>query len=257
MTNIIAGIGLFLLQIFFILFGTEYFGKYLNPLFIFIISVAIPARLIWLHLHSSVLPTFKITSTVWHRFMWAVGGLLSILISYEEFRKLCVKYTEPEKWSDVITQARVLFERFSQNELPYAPIEIVGSHMLSPVYMPMHWLPVGITDFFQIDIRWAGFIVLAIVASLFGWLLALQKASFILRLTILLLPSLALWAFILKAPGDIMVSFEIAVVAYYLLLAYGLSMRKLWVVTLGVILCLLSRYTLLFWLPLFALLFFM
>jgi hypothetical protein len=189
--------------------------------------------------------------------MWALGGLLSVLISYEEFRKLCVKYNEPEKWSDVITQARVLYDRFTQNEFPYTPIDIVGSHILQPVYMPMHWLPVSITDFLQIDIRWAGFIVLAIVASLFGWLLALQKGPFLLRLTILLLPSIALWGFILGAPADILVSFDIVIAAYYLLLAYGLAMRQLWVVTLGIILCLLSRYTLLFWLPLFALLFFM
>lgn len=256
MANIIAGVGLFFLQMLIIFYGTEPFGKYWNPLFIFIISAAIPAYLVWLHLHASASPQIMGASPIRQRLLWALGGLLSVLLAYEEFRKLVVKFSEPEKWSDVITQARVLYERFSQNEFPYTPIEIVGSHTLQPIYMPMHWLPVGIIDLFQIDIRWAGYIVFAIVATLFGWLLSTQKASTSIRIAVLMLPSIVLWAFIIKAPADIMVSFEVVVAAYYLLLASGLAGRKLWVVTLGIILCLLSRYTLFFWIPLFAILLF-
>ncbi len=45
--------------------------------------------------------------------------------------------------------------------------------------------------------------------------------------------------------------------AYYLILATGLLTKRLWLITLGIILCLLSRYTLLFWLPLFAIILFL
>ncbi len=47
-------------------------------------------------------------------------------------------------------------------------------------------------------------------------------------------------------------SFELTIAAFYLVLASGLLGRNLWLVTLGLLLCLLSRYTLVFWLPLMA-----
>jgi hypothetical protein len=48
------------------------------------------------------------------------------------------------------------------------------------------------------------------------------------------------------------VSFELIIAAYYLVLAAGLYARNITLVLLGLIFCLLSRYTLVFWLPLFA-----
>ncbi|MEO6133496.1 MAG: hypothetical protein ABIQ02_16770, partial [Saprospiraceae bacterium] len=47
-------------------------------------------------------------------------------------------------------------------------------------------------------------------------------------------------------------SFELVIAAYYLVLASGLVARHIGLITAGLVLCILSRYTLVFWLPLVA-----
>lgn len=258
MKHILIGAGLFIFQIYFTFFGETFLGKtlfdkYLNPVFLFIVSMTIPGYLIWLCLK----PTSQFLSTSitipWYRALWALGGLLTVVATYEEFRKALVRFSEPEKWSDVITQVRVLYERFSHGEFPYTPIELVNYNLL-PVYMPLHWMPCGLADPLNIDLRWIGFGFFAIAVAVYSWFLAYQPGSIVSRCIALLLPSLPIWAFIKWGEVDLMVNYEIVIGAYYLILITGLVTRRLWLITLGIILCLLSRYTLLFWLPLFALL---
>lgn len=61
-----------------------------------------------------------------------------------------------------------------------------------------------------------------------------------------------IWAYILFSPIEIGVSFGLTIVAYYIILAIGLISGNIFLIGAGIIMCLLSRYTLLFWLPLFA-----
>ena len=261
MKHIIIGLGLFSIQIFLTFLGETFLGKalfdkYLNPIFLFGVSIAIPLYLLWISLRSAEqnMPQPVIQSR--YKIIWALGGFLSVAAAYEEFRKALVKYSEPEKWSDVIPQVRTLYERFSNGEFPYMPIELPGYNLL-PIYMPLHWLPAGLADPVNVDLRWIGFGFFAIAAALYGWFLSEQPGSIVSRLIALVLPSLPLWAFIRWGNVDLLVSYEIVIGAYYLLLATGLLSRKLWLITLGIIVCLLSRYTLLFWIPLFAVLLFL
>lgn len=215
--------------------------------------MAIPVYLIRIQLHQTSGPvTFTIPQN-WKRALWALGGFLSVLVAYEEVRKAFIKFSDPIQWSDVIPQVQTLYDRFANGELPYAPIDFVG-YTLQPIYMPMQWLPVGLANLFQIDLRWIGFAFLAFAAALYGWYLSKQPGNIWGRIPALILPSLPLWTFIKLGPADLCVSYEIIAGAYYLLLASGLLIRNLWLVTIGIVLCLLSRYTFLFWLPLFALL---
>ncbi|HUR31074.1 MAG TPA: hypothetical protein VMZ69_06550 [Saprospiraceae bacterium] len=253
MKHVLIGASLFLAQLYFTFLGEARLDKYLNPVFLLSVSAAIPAYLIWLLLKHPRETVARAKPLLWHRAVWAFGGLISVLIAYEELRKAFVKYSEPSNWSDVLTQVRVLYERFSHGEFPYDYIRIWDSYDLAPVYMPLQWLPAGFAVAFEIDLRWIGFGFFAIAVAVYGWKLASQNGTIISRVISLLLPSLPLWAYIRWGEIDLMVSFEIVVGAYYLILATGLLSKRLWLVTFGIILCVLSRYTLVFWLPLFAL----
>jgi len=254
MKHIIIGLVLFLLQIFLTLLGIHFFNKYINPILLFAVSSAIPAYLIWLLVkRKPVLMSHTIASPV-KKGIWAVSGVLTILVAYEELRKVIVQYLDPAPISDVIPQIKALYERFASGEFPYQPVDFTGYSAI-PVYMPLHWLPVGLATLFHMDARWVGFIFLALATGVYGWFLASDKNKWWVKGCALVLPSLPLWAFILWGQVDIAVSFEIIIAAYYLVLAVGLSEKKPWMITLGIILSLLSRYTLFFWIPLFALLF--
>lgn len=253
MKQVLVCVGLFFLQLYLTFSGTSIFGKFLNPIFLFATSIAIPIYLIRTHLQPSSAPVTMAITSIWKRMLWALGGLLSVLVAYEEVRKAFVKFSDPIQWSDVIPQVQTLYDRFANGELPYAPIDFVG-YTLQPIYMPLHWLPDGLAVLFQIDPRWIGFWFFAIAVGVYGWFLAIQPYSIWGRIVALLLPSVPLWAYIEWGPADLSVSYEIIIGAYYLILASGLLIRNLWLVTIGIVLCLLSRYTFLFWLPLFALL---
>jgi hypothetical protein len=121
--------------------------------------------------------------------------------------------------------------------------------------MPLHWLPVGLVEWSGIDVRWAGYIILSLVIAGYGYAVAIQNRSnwFSLALACFL-PSLVIWAFMLFEPREISVSYELVIAGYYLLLGVALYSRSILWTTIAIILCLLSRYTLVFWLPVFALL---
>jgi hypothetical protein len=67
-----------------------------------------------------------------------------------------------------------------------------------------------------------------------------------------LLISLPIVAFLQWGEMDMLITYELNIAAYYLLLGTALATRQFYLVVVGIILCLLSRYTLLFWIPIAA-----
>src|SRR5690606_3703801 len=70
------------------------------------------------------------------------------------------------------------------------------------------------------------------------------------------IPLLTFYGYHHYAPQELGVSFDIIIAAYYMVLAFGLYSKNLTWITCGLVLCILSRYTLFFWLPVFACLLF-
>ena len=68
----------------------------------------------------------------------------------------------PTKNSDVLQQLNHLFDRFIEGKQPYTRVESILWKPF-PVYMPLHWLPIGIGKVLNIDVRWGGFIVFVLI----------------------------------------------------------------------------------------------
>ena len=248
---------LFLIQLLLILCGGLTIGKYWNPILLFFVSLAIPFCFLKGYLNANEKPGIGLQSISKYRnALWAIVGLILFLFSYEEFRKQLVEVSKPETISDVITQVVTLYERFASGEFPYQPISINGDYNLEPVYMPLTWLPIGLAKVLNVDVRWIGFGFLALVFGIYGWTVGGMQKTIVSKVIMLALPVLPFWAFILLSDYDLTVSYELVTGAYYLLLAVGLLGKNWWLIVLGIIACLLSRYTLLVWIPLFALLVF-
>ncbi len=183
-----------------------------------------------------------------------LGALLAIfffILPYEELRKLFLMYDDPKKFSDVIPQLEALYDRFANGEHPYYPV-VLPTHSPFPVYLPINWLPIGIARYFHFDVRWVGILLLVIPVGLYGAYVYRHNSKRWIKILLILLPSLIIWANILPLKPGFAVTLETMIAAYYLVLAVGLASKNLPLTILGVILCLLSRYTLVFWLPLFA-----
>ena len=252
MRNVIIGLALFLAQLLVCFLGTAVWGKWINPLVFLLVSMAIPFW--YIQQLTQERAKSQATETAPGRWwIWALAGLFFMALPYEELRKSFVAFAVPRDYSDVIPQLETLYHRFRDGIFPYAPVDM-GTYQPYPVYMPLHWLPIAITDWLGIDSRWLGYGFLGLAAAVFSFAIAKNTQHWIPRVMSALLPSLAMWAYILWGGMDIPVSHELIIAAYYLLLATGLLLRNPWVTGLALIACILSRYTLAFWLPLFALL---
>jgi hypothetical protein len=248
---------LFLAQICLVFFGVRWFGKYWSPVVLLGVSLAIGICWLRILLRKGNLPNDVTTPVVTSgstKLLGALVGMLGMLSCYEELRKLFVRYNPPGKISDVLPQLETLYMRFAAGEMPYQPVD-VGTHVAYPVYLPLHWLPVGISNMLHFDTRWSGYALLVMAAGIYGFFVFQHNKPLIIRIVAALFPALVLWGYVLWGREDIPVSYELVIASYYLVLAVSLSKHRTVWIAFGLILCLLSRYTLVFWVPLFAVLF--
>jgi len=249
--NKIVGVLLLSLQLYLVVLGRDVFDKYSNAILFFIVSLTIPIYLFQISRHKNPVQPKAHSNTIYANLFWSLMGCISVLLTYEELRKNFVAFRDFQNYSDVIPQAITLYDRFVHGQFPYHPISF-GAYSLDPIYFPFHWLPVFFSRLWPLDVRWTGWGIFVLIAGLYGWKiksLTSQKAALAIAL---ICPSLVLWAYIVWTKAELSVTFEIVIGAYYLLLGAGLITKNYWLIGIGIVCCLLSRFTLVFWLPFFA-----
>ncbi|MBS1739631.1 MAG: hypothetical protein JST88_03715 [Bacteroidetes bacterium] len=242
---------LFALQLFLTLKGVEHWGKFVNPFLLFISFIAL-----FIYYFKSILKTpSTLRPSILFSFLWFVIGMAVIVVCFPLFNQLFHQFNHPVDISDVLPQLEFQFDAFQQGDLPYQKINLPHSKPF-PVYMPFHWLPLALTKSLGIDARWSGLILLAVAGGLYVSLVIKQEGNIFANWVLLLMPTTVLFAFLYWDRQSIAVSLETTIAAYYWILAIGLFSRNFALTSLGILLCLLSRYTIIFWLPLFFLLLF-
>jgi hypothetical protein len=182
---------------------------------------------------------------------WLGGaiGLFGILGGYKVWQSLWQQYAVPDRVSDVLPQLEALASRYWAGVQPYFPLTEYAWHPF-PVYMPAHWLPLIPFQRLGWDVRWSGMVLMALALGLWGYSVGGRRKNPAGSLLAILLPALPVWAFAHWQPTELAVTLETTVAAYYLLLGVGLLTRRPWLWFMGLLGCLLSRYTLVFWMPL-------
>ena len=254
MKRLIIFVLLLSMQIYFIYEGALRFGADLNPFYLFITSLIIPGYYLRSLLRQNSLPyNNDINKKYAAAISGALIGFISIAVCYFTFKAIINALPDPAQQSDVLPQLVGQYDAFSKGRFPYFPLEQFAWHPY-PVYMPLHWLPVGIGVLLNKDPRWVGFLLLFIAAGIYGYYLGKNNIHLLKKIVAIILPAIAFFASIKIDGIDYSCTFETVIAAYYLLLVTGLSQRNLTVTTIGIICCVLSRYTLVFWLPLFFIL---
>lgn len=121
----------------------------------------------------------------------------------------------------------------------------------TPSYLPAHWGPFFIPYLLHIDFRWmcvAIFITANIVFGKYVW----KRDQTVSGKVKMFLPYLLVFSIYIKQVRDAAHTIEIMVMAYYLLLGISIFSRQAFLKAGGVLLPLLSRYSFLFWLPVYA-----
>jgi hypothetical protein len=160
------------------------------------------------------------------------------------------KYSINAKQSDVIPTIQILTKRWLEGTFVYQPIEDFGYH-LPVTYMPLQWIVYTPASYFGFDFRWIAFIIWA--AGSF-WLIT-RAAHQPNRMFCFFIPMLLFGVYSLtlyKALHVVSTTVEMMVAGYYIILIITLNQKNAVLLGIGFALCLLSRFSLVLWLPLWA-----
>jgi hypothetical protein len=194
-------------------------------------------------------------SIKFYNYSYLVFAIAAIFVSYFIYR-LCL-YNPPDPLqSDVVPTIEQMAKRVLNNEYPFKYIQF-PSWGFEPGYLTMQFLPFVVPEMLGMDYRYWAFILFLI--SLFFIVKWLHNTnSNLLEIIIkILIPFVAIGLIIYKNPPIFTHSVELLDVAYYLFLAYSLFSKSNFLRGLALSLCLLSRYGLLFWVPVYAIIYFM
>jgi hypothetical protein len=123
-----------------------------------------------------------------------------------------------------------------------------------PIYLPATWLPFSVPVFFNMDMRWVTALCVTFVFSVSYFMLRDNKDQFISFL-VLIIAAILFWWLITEneTHGFVSVSEEGLTGAYFVLLVLGLLSENIFITGIAISLCMLSRYSLIGWIPAFLL----
>lgn len=184
--------------------------------------------------------------------MFILGGIATGIDLAKVFAAIKIS---PQS-SDIIPSLQVYTQRFLAGQYPYDVYNGFG-YTLYPTYLPMMWLPYLISEILKIDYRWTAYIVFLSGVLAYELLVAANSSSLFEAAMKALLPFIAVQLFRSAEPEVFGMTVEMMVVGYYLLLAVSIFSRSNLLRALALLFCILSRYSLILWVPVYlALIFF-
>ncbi|GAA3935207.1 hypothetical protein [Hymenobacter algoricola] len=255
---VVAGIGgLFVLEVLFFTYLRNSLGPYWSPVVLYAISLALTAlaarAVLGCRFEWPTVPNRPVVA----RFALGAGLVAaSWLLTGPVISKLISQYPAATigPRSDIVPALQVYVTRFlAADEVVYQPITMLGYTFL-PNYAPLQWLPFVGAELAGLDYRWWAFLALLTGLLVYqGQLarLALPKGEWGLKAV---LPLLVLHFFVLSSKDVFRFTVEGLIVGYYCVLVASTLSGKVWLQVLGLTLCLLSRFSLALWVPLYGLL---
>lgn len=244
-------IGLCLLQLI-LLYGTKSISdKTIIGLFLCIIQLGIGISSVFFTKPAenySIKKQSTIPTLYWMSFVFA-----AILLALNILKNTVAHVAIEQSGSDVIPQIQIMCEHFIKREFPYQIIHFDGYDM-NPTYMPMQWLSYVPAMLMHIDIRIMASIFFS-ASALFVcyWFIQKSKLSFhpvwigTLLLCLLVIP------YAIQYHRIVFPTVEQGVAAFYLIIPCLIAMKKYHWASFMICICLLSRYSILLWVPLYLL----
>ncbi len=193
------------------------------------------------------LTTVRITSVV---LFTALSAIIAVSLG-ASFGRVHISPNDTSA-SDVIPTMMHMVKNFIAGQSPYYKIQF-ATYSTTPSYLPFQWMPYIAAERFNFDYRW--------MAVLSTWLACLyffiknfpsgsDSYSTALRLILPIWPLLVYLALTKYYAFEFTITVESMVAGYYLLLATALDKQKLWAIAIAIPMCLLSRMSIVLWVPL-------
>ncbi|WP_426058270.1 hypothetical protein [Hymenobacter sp. B1770] len=160
--------------------------------------------------------------------------------------------TLPQDYSDIIPAITVYCQRFLAGEMVHRPLTENIGYFLEPGYLPATWFPFIVPEYFRFDYRWMSSFVLLL--GILGYMVVVVRLrrSALVTFGLSALPLLFTYCLFVKNSEVFTLTVEPLIVGYYLLLVAGILLPARPLLVAALILCLLSRFSLVFWAPLYV-----
>lgn len=231
------------------------FGYYKSPVLLYLTGVLVCA-VVYIYTRHRPWPVLVPTS---NRQSWVVVLLASGLGTWlcaKKIAEVIQNYPIQISSSDIIPALSIYTKRFLNHEEVYTPFTDELGYFALPTYLPATWLPYLLPEYLRIDYRWMSSLLLLLGTT--GYLLVLVRLRKSLPQTFLLasLPFAFTYTLIRTDAPIFGYTVESMIIGYYFLLLSGILLRSWPLQVVGLLLCLLSRFSLIFWVPLYLLLVF-
>lgn len=184
------------------------------------------------------------------RLLWLLPPLLALGAFVPRLARIFAASPLVATASDVIPAIRLYVGRLLSGQQVYSYMTELG-YTFYPTYLPALWLPFVGAEVLGFDYRWLAVGALAVaLLGCYWWPALRQRAGWAERLLKLALPLVLLQGVMKVDVGLFGYSVESLIIGYYLLLAASLRGRSPWLRALPLVLCLLSRFALVPWVPL-------
>ncbi len=168
-----------------------------------------------------------------------------------------IRTTLPQDQSDIIMALTVYPQRWLAGQEVYRPLTAELGYFALPTYLPATWFPFVVPELLHLDYRWMSGAIFAVGIAVYLYSVYRQRQPARRAFALALLPFGLLYAVMMTEPGVVGWTVELMIAGYYLLLVASILQRSYWGQAAMLIICLLSRFSLVFWVPLhLALLFF-
>lgn len=170
-----------------------------------------------------------------------------IYLVFSDFQKVFSQFPITPQQSDIIPSIQIYVERFLNGQRVYNPIPMPG-YQISPDYVTFLWLPYIVPQLLKIDYRLFSLMLFSLYVFIYFFYLYKKQSS---NLSIILVPVFAflfLHFMIYYDPSIFGRTLELTISVFYMILALTILNKNRFILVLGILLCLLSRYSLSFWL---------
>ena len=181
----------------------------------------------------------------------SIMAISAIVYAFNLLKPLYDKVIIRVSDSDIIPQIQRFCKEMVAGRFPYTPFDDFGYRM-SPTYLPTQWLPYLPIEFVKIDPRYISSGILAFVFFIFSTKIIKNGLSFFNAILLMAMPIFLISCVIDHDSNIWSVTVEQLIMAYYLLLGISLTTTSRAFQITAIVLCLMSRFSLLFWLPLFV-----
>lgn len=241
--------------------GQNIFGPFVSPLVHLLCSILSAVYLLRMNtsglsldntVHTTVSKqysktTILIAGTVLFLLLWAIAVYI--------FSRRMIDYRDVKSaGSDIIPQVMYLTKRFVNGTYPYSPIPIRElEYTLIPTYLPFQWLPYIPAELLHFDYRFIGLALLSTCLLIY-----LKKTATImpqrkLWIIVCLTPFLFLYTYFIRNAPMLQSTVEMLVTSFYCWVGFSLFRKHYISLVLCILFCVLSRYSLVLWLPLLLL----